>query len=168
MTIDKKQLTKLSPEERIKKLKLMEEERKKEVNEIEELIKKSMHELKTDKIAGEIAPEQRAVDISRLFETKGEDRLERTAREEAPQLVKGTKGYQALVQTYEAYSQLTKFYGKISMGGNLTAEERNTINRIDEQIGVAERYMTEGEKAASKLDASRMVLYKLKKETGLH
>ena len=168
MTIDKKQLTKLSPEERIKKLKLMEEERKKEVNEIEELIKKSMHELKTDKIAGEIAPEQRAVDISRLFETKGEDRLERTAREEAPQLVKGTKAYQAIVQTYEAYSQLTKFYGKISMGGNLTAEERNTINRIDEQIGVAERYMTEGEKAASKLDASRMVLYKLKKETGLH
>ena len=63
MTIDKKELTKLSPEERIKKLKLMEEERKKEVNEIEELIKKSMHELKTDKIAGEIAPEQRAVDI---------------------------------------------------------------------------------------------------------
>ena len=167
MTIDKKQLTKLSPEERIKKLKLMEEERKKEVNEIEELIKKSMQELKTDKIAGEIAPEQRAVDISRLFETKGEDRLERTAREEAPQSAKGTKGYQALVQTYEAYSQLTKFYGKISMGGNLTAEERDAINRIDEQIGVAERYMTEGEKAASKLDASRMVLYKLKKETGL-
>ena len=168
MTIDKKQLTKLSPEERIKKLKLMEEERKKEVNEIEELIKKSMQELKTDKIAGEIAPEQRVVDISRLFETKGEDRLERTAREEAPQSAKGTKGYQALVQTYEAYSQLTKFYGKISMGGNLTAEERDTINQIDEQIGVAERYMTEGEKAASKLDASRIVLYKLKKETGLH
>ncbi|MBS3105888.1 hypothetical protein J4234_06560 [Candidatus Woesearchaeota archaeon] len=168
MTIDKKELTKLSPEERIKKLKLMEEERKKEVNEIEELIKKSVHELKTDKIADEIAPEQRAVDISRLFETKGEDRLERTARQEAPSnLMRGNRGYQAMVQTYQAYSQLTKFYGKISMGENLTAEERDTINRIDEQIGVAERYMTEGEKAASKLDASRAVLYKLKKETGL-
>ena len=168
MTIDKKELTKLSPQERIKKLKLMEEERKKEVNEIEELIKKSMHELKTDKIAEEIAPEQKAVDISRLFETRGEDRLERTARKEAPSnLTRGNKGYQALVQTYQAYSQLTKFYGKISMGDNLTAEERDTINRIDEQIGVAERYMTEGEKAASKLDASRAVLYKLKKETGL-
>ena len=144
MTIDKKELTKLSPEERIKKLKLMEEERKKEVNEIEELIKKSVHELKTDKIADEIAPEQRAVDISRLFETKGEDRLERTARQEAPSnLMRGNRGYQAMVQTYQAYSQLTKFYGKISMGENLTAEERDTINRIDEQIGVAERYMTE-------------------------
>ena len=168
MTIDKKELTKLSPQERIKKLKLMEEERKKEVNEIEELIKKSMQELKTDKLAEEVAPEQRAVDISRLFETSGEDRLERTAREEAPSNIKrGTRGYQAMVQTYQAYSQLTKFYGKISMGGNLTSEEGDTINRIDEQIGVAERYMTEGEKAASKLDASRIVLRKLKKETGL-
>ena len=167
MTIDKKELTKLSPEERIKKLKLMEEERKKEVNELEELIKKSMHELKTDKIAGEIAPEQRAVDISRLFETKGEDRLERTAREEAPQLIKGTKGYQAIVQTYEAYSQLSRFYSIVSMGGNLTEEQKTAIGQIGERISTAERYMTEGEKSASKLDASRIVLYKLKKETGL-
>jgi len=167
MTIDKKELTKLSPEERIKKLKLMEEERKKEVNEIEELIKKSMHELKTDKIAGEIAPEQRAVDISRLFETKGEDRLERTAREEAPQLIKGTKGYQAIVQTYEAYSQLSRFYSIVSMGGNLTEGQKTAIGQIGERISTAERYMTEGEKSASKLDASRIVLYKLKKETGL-
>ena len=168
MTIDKKELTKLSPRERIKKLKLMEEERKKEVNEIEELIKKSMQELKTDKIAEEIAPEQRAVDISRLFEAKGEERLERTAREGAPQLVKGTKGYQALVQTYEAYSQLSKFYSIVSMGGSLSEEQKTAIGQIGERISTAERYMTEGEKAASKLDASRVVLYKLKKETGLH
>ena len=168
MTIDKKELTKLSPGERIRKLKLMEEERKKEVNEIERLIKESMHELKTDKIAEEIAPEPRAVDISKLFETSGEDRLERTAREEASSNIRrGTRGYQAMVQTYEAYSQLTEFYGKISMGESLTSDERNAINRIDEQIGVAERYMTEGEKAASKLNASRAVLYKLRKGTGL-
>ena len=167
MALDKKELTKLSPGERIKKLKLMEEERKKEVNEIERLIKESMRELKTDKIAEEIAPEQRAVDISRLFEANGEERLERTARKDAPRLAKGTKGYQAIAQTYQAYSQLTKFYGKISMGAGLTVEEKEAINRIDEQIGVAERYMNEGEKAASKLDASRVVLYKLKKGTGL-
>ena len=168
MTIDKKEIARLSLQERIKKLKLMEEERKKEVNEIEELIKKSMQELKTDRIAEEIAPEQRAVDISRLFEAKGEERLERTAREGAPQLVKGTKGYQALVQTYEAYSQLSKFYSIVSMGGSLSEEQKTAIGQIGERISTAERYMTEGEKAASKLDASRIVLYKLKKETGLH
>lgn len=158
MTIDKKELAKLSPQERIKKLKLMEEERREEVNEIEELIKKSMHELKTDKIAEEIAPEQKSVDISRLFQTTGEDRLERTAREEAPTTGGGTRGYQAIVQTYEAYSQLK------AMGTSLTNEQ---IADIRDRLNTAERYMTEGEKAASKLDASRAVLYKLKKETGL-
>jgi hypothetical protein len=157
MPIDRRELTKLSPEERIKKLKLMEEERKKEVSEIEELIKKSMQELKTDKIAEEIAPEQRAVDISRLFEAGGE-RLERTAREESPALAKGTKGYQAIVQTYETYSQLK------ALGSSLTNEQ---IADIRDRLNTAERYMTESEKAASKLDASRAVLYKLKKETGL-
>jgi hypothetical protein len=105
MTIDKEELVKLSPQERIKKLKLMEEDRKKEVDEIEILIKQSMQELKTDKLADDIAPEQRAVDISRLFETTGEQRLERTAREEAPPtaLMKGSREYQAFMQTYQDY-----------------------------------------------------------------
>lgn len=167
MTIDKNQLKKLSPSERIKRLRLMEEERKKEVDEIEILIRESMRQLKTDKIAEEVAPEPRAVDISRLFETTGEEMLERTAKREAPLLVKGTKGYQAIVQTYEAYSQLSKFYSIVSMGGSLTEEQKTAIGQIGERINTAERYMTEGEKAASKLDASRIVLYKLKKETGL-
>ena len=168
MTIDKKELTKLSPEERIKKLKLMEEERKKEVNEIERLIKESMQELKTDKLAEEVAPEQRAVDISRLFESRGEDRLERTAREGAPHAFgRGTRGYQALVQTYEAYSQAIKLYSSVSMGGSLSEEEKRLMGDIIERVNTAERYMTDSEKVASKLDATRAVLYKLKKETGL-
>ena len=168
MTIDKKELTKLSPAERIKKLKLMEEERKKEVNEIEKLIRDSMHELKTDKIAEEIAPESRAVDISKLFETSGEDRLERTAREEAPANVRrGTRGYQAMVQTYEAYSQAVSLYSAVSMGISLGEEEKRLMGDIIERVNTAERYMTASEKVASKLDATRAVLYKLKKETGL-
>ncbi len=168
MPLNKKQLSRLSPEERLKKLKLMEEERKKEVAEIEVLIKESMQALKTDRIAEEVAPEQRAVDISRLFEARGEDRLERTAREEAPSASgRGTREYQAIVQAYEAYSQLSKFYSIVSMGGSLSEEQKTAIGQIGERITVAERYMTEGEKATSKLDASRAVLYKLKKETGL-
>ena len=168
MTIDKKELTKLSPAERIKKLKLMEEERKKEVNEIEKLIRDSMHELKTDKIAEEIAPESRAVDISKLFETSGEDKLERTAREGAPANVRGgNRGYQAIVQTYEAYSQLQKLDKALSIYGSLSEEQIDALGQIGEKINRVERYMTEAEKTASKLDASRAVLYKLKKETGL-
>lgn len=167
MPIDKEELSKLSPQERIKKLKELEEERKKESSEIEELIKKSMQELKNDKLAGEIAPEQKTVDISRLFEPSREQRLERTARREAPAFMRGSKSYQAFVQTYNDYTQLKTFYGVISTGGTLTEEHLFSIGEIGERINKAERYMTEGEKSASKLDASRFVLYKLKKETGI-
>ena len=168
MTLNKKELSKLSPEERIKKLKLMEEERKKEVGEIEELIKKSMQELKTDKIADDIAPEQRAVDISRLFETSGGQKLERTARE-APAVasMKGARGYQAIVQTYETYSQLKKLDKSLSAYGSLTEEEKSLIGKAGERINFAERYLPESEKVADLLNATRAVLYKLRKETGL-
>lgn len=169
MPLNKEEIAKLSPKERIKRLKLMEEERKKEVDEIESLIKQSMQELKTDKIAEEVAPEPRTIDISRLFEARGEERLERTAREEAPPvaMVKGTKGYQAIIQTYQDYSQLKAFYGIVSMGGSLTEEQIAAVGQIGERISTAERYVPAGEKTASLLDASRAVLYKLKKETGL-
>ena len=168
MSIDKKELSKLSPEDRLKKLKLMEEDRKKEVNEIERLIKESIQELKIDKLAEEVAPEQKAVDISRLFETSGEDALERTARKEAKSnLAKNTRGYRAITQIYQDYSQLKEFYGMVSMGSGLSKEHIAAIGQIGERISAVERYMTESEKSASKLDASRTVLYKLKKETGL-
>lgn len=168
MTIDKKEISKLSPAERIKKLKQMEEDRKKEVNEIEKLIKESMHELKTDRIAEEFSPEPKAVDISKLFEAAGEHGLEGTARKEAPHnLGGGNKGYRAIVQTYEAYSQAMRLYGTVSTGGSLGEEEKRLMSDIMERVNTAERYMTEGEKNASKLDATRAVLYKLKKETGL-
>ena len=169
MVIDKKELSKLSPKERIRKLRLLEEERRKEANEIEGLIRESMKELKTDKIAEEFAPETKTVDISRLFETSAEHNLERTARDGAAlSSAKGTKGYQTLLQIQYDYTKLKKFEYALSTEGALTEEQLASIGQIGERINKAERYMTESEKTASKLDASRMVLYKLKKETGLH
>ena len=166
MSIDKRELGRLSPEQRIRKLKLMEEDRKKEVNEIERMIKESIQELKIDKLAEEVAPEQKAVDISRLFETSAGNTLERTARKEA-KADSNTRGYQAITQIYQDYSQLKEFYGMVSTGSGLSKEQISAIGQIGERISTVERYMTESEKSVSKLDASRMVLYKLKKETGL-
>ena len=165
MTIDKRELSKLSPAERIKKLKLMEEERKSEVNEIEKLIKESMQALKTDKIAEEVAPEQRAVDISRLFESDSGEALEKTARQ-AQTSAKRAKGYQAIAQVSYDYAQLKKFSGAVSMGGSLTEEEKAAIGKIGERV-TADRYISAGEETASLLDASRATLYKLEKELGL-
>ncbi|MBI2542104.1 hypothetical protein HYV80_05330 [Candidatus Woesearchaeota archaeon] len=166
MTIDRKELSKLSHEERIKKLRHMEEEHKKEVHEIEHLIKESMQSIKTDRIAEEIAPGQKAVDISKLFEAKGEENLESAARE-ARTSSKGTGNYQVVAQTYHDYSQLKEFYGIVSMGSSLTEDQKAAIGQIGERINVAEKYMTSGEKTAEILDASRATLRKLKKETGL-
>ena len=168
MPINKKEFAKLSPEQRIKKLKSMEEERKKEVTEIGRLIKESMQELRTDKIAEEFAPDQRPVDISKLFETTGEERLEKTAREEAPTaLMKGTRGYQAIEQLKYDYSQLKKLDMVLSTYGNLTEEQKRLVNEAGERLNMVERYMTEGEKYATILGAGRAIVQKLRKETGL-
>ena len=166
MPLDKKEFSRLSPEERIKKLKLMEEERKKEVNEIGRLIKESMQELRTARIAEEITPEQRPVDISRLFETADGQRLERTAKQKAPlaTFMKGTRNYQANSQIEYDYSQ-KKSYGTMPMSDS--TEGQRTVGKIGERDTTAGRYMTEGEKSASILNPSKATLHKLKKETGL-
>ena len=161
--IDKKEFSRLSPEERLKKLKHLEEERKKDVDEIEQLIKQSMQEIRTDKLAGEIAPEQKAVDISRLFEKEKEGKLEKTARQNAPIAV----NYHASTQVYQAYSLLSEFYGIVAGGSRLTQEQLNAIGDMGERLNFAEKYMTESERTSSKLDAGKAVLYKLRKATGL-
>lgn len=169
MPLNKKELSKLSPEERIKRLKLLEEEHKKEVNEIGRLIKESMQEIKTEKLAEEIAPEQKAVDISRLFETAAGEKLERTAREEAmaATFVKGARGYNPIQQVEYTYSQVNRLNSALSAYGSLNKEEKKLVGEIGERLNIAERYMTESEKVASKLNATKAVLYKLMKETGL-
>ena len=167
MTIDKKELTSLSPEERIKKLKLMEEERKKEVNEIERLIKESVQEIKTEKIAEDFAPEAKQVDISRLFETTGEQKLERTAREGAPaaSFGKGARGYHAFVQAYQDYSSLKKLAG-YAAAGNLSHEHLAAVDAIGERIDKT-RYETASSELANILVASRAALHKIRKYSGM-
>ena len=83
--MDKKELAGLSPENRIKRLKEMEksieEEKKQQLEELTTLIKQSMQELRTGKLASEITPQPRKVEMSNLFERPGENELERTARQ---------------------------------------------------------------------------------------
>ena len=162
--IDKKELTRLSPEERIKKLKHMEGQRKKEVTEIEKLINESMQEIRTEKIAEEIAPKQKAVDISRLFQNSNETKLEKTAGQSSQ---KAATGYQTFAQTYNDYSILKEFHGVVAIGGMLSSDEKKLVGQIGERINVFEKYMSPSEKTANTLIASKMILYKLRKEIGL-
>jgi hypothetical protein len=171
MSVDKKALSKLSPTERLKKLRLLEEEQKKNSAEIEKLIKESEKDLKADELAEKVRPQQREVDISNLFEVPKEDsgNLEHTARMEgrgdgAAEIT----GYQALMQTYKDYSKLKEFYGVIQEGDNLSREQVKTLGKIGERILFAEKYMSDGEKIDNLLSPSKSILYKLKKETGLN
>ncbi len=68
MTADLKEIKKLSPEERIKRLKKIEEENKKEINEAEKLIKDSIREINIQEEIREVPiPQIKAVDIESLF-----------------------------------------------------------------------------------------------------
>lgn len=164
MAIDKKELTKLSPKERIKKLKLMEEERKKEVDEIEHLIKESMQELKTDKIAEEIAPEQRAVDITRLF-VGGGGELEKTVEVKQPSRVRGKGEYHAFAQAYQDYSSLKKIIGYAAMG-SLSQDQLEAVDKIGERLDRTKYEPVSGELAGI-LVASVAALKKIRKYAGL-
>ena len=63
-----KEIKKLSPEERIKRLKKIEEENKKEINEAEKIIKDSIREIDVkEKIKDLPIPQIKAVDIESLF-----------------------------------------------------------------------------------------------------
>ena len=110
MTINKRQLDRLSPEERIKKLRQLKSAKAKEVSELDTLIKQSTEELKTTKLAEEIAPEQKPVDISSLFEATGQN-LEAAASEPG---IQANAAYQRIVQLYHDYSQLKSLYGAVS------------------------------------------------------
>ena len=166
MSIDKKELEKLQPEDRIKRLKHLEEQRKKDVAEIETLIKEYEKQIRTRKLADEIAPNQKPVIIADLFEVHAFNELENTARQEMPRFSGKSVQYLA-VQSYSDYSTLKEFYGIVSVGMRLSDEQLVAIGEIGERLNIAEKYMTDSEKTASKLDSNRVLLYKLMKETGL-
>ena len=65
------EIKKLSPEERIEKLKKIEEENKKEINEAEKIIKDSIREINVkEKIKDLPIPQIKAVDIESLFSSE--------------------------------------------------------------------------------------------------
>jgi len=83
MSIDKTELEKLSPAERIKKLKELGAERKKEIEEAEDLIKRTEAEIERERTIPDIElPEFEPVDISKMFQAAGG--LEGTVAQEAP------------------------------------------------------------------------------------
>ena len=165
--LNKDELKRLSPRERLKRLKQLEGERKTEADQIETLIKESMKELRTDEVASEVAPEARDVDIGRLFEAEEEPRLERTIREETREEAEesGPLRYfsaSRVLEDYEALQDITY----ASMMGTMSKAQMESLDQIGERLDRA-KYVSASREAADILVASRATLHKIKKYAGL-
>jgi len=159
-----KDLKKLKPQDRIKKLKALEEKRKGEITEIENLIKDSEKEIKTDEVAEEITPAQTEVDISKLFEEDSAE-LEATVKKEAPSKDEEQQDYISFQQAYGDYQQL-KDITYASMMGPITMAQMGDIDQIGERLDQT-KYHSASKEAANILVASKAVLYKIRKYAGL-
>ena len=160
---DIKELKKLRPTDRIKKLKELGKKRKGEITEIEDLIKDSEKELKTDEVAEEITPEQTEVDSGRLVEEETTE-LEATVRKESPPAEGGDQGYMSLRRADDDYTAL-KDIAYASMMGPITTAQANEIDKIGERLDKT-KYQTASQEIANSLVASRAALYKIKKYAG--
>ena len=159
----KKELKKLSPRDKVKRLKELEEKRKTEMTKIEDLIKDSEKELKAEKVADEVAPRPLEINIGRLFED-GAGRLERTAKERAPKAAE-SREYIPFKQLYNDYTQLQSIV-YTSMAGPLTQTQLEAVDRIGERLDRT-KYQPSSAEVANILVASRSALYKIRKYAGM-
>lgn len=160
----KRELKKLRPKDRLKKLKELEEKRKVEMIDIEDLIKDSEKHVKTEEVAEEIAPQQEEVDIGKLFREEAEQ-LERTVKKEAPETDEDKQGYVPFKQVYNDYSTLQDI-GYASMMGPLTPNQMDAVDKIGERLDKT-KYQTASQEVANILVASKAVLYQIRKYAGV-
>ncbi len=161
---NKEELSRLPLSERIKRLKELEEQRKKEMEEIEGFLEDSERELKTQKIAEDITPIQKEVDISDLFENEEEKQPD----SDKPAIVEDDTGkvrYLGLNDALEDYEEL-KGITYASMDGGLTDRHMQTLDKIGERLSNI-NYQNAGKEIANVLVASKAALYKIKKYAGI-
>ncbi len=152
--LDKEELAKLSPQERIQRLKKLEEESKKEIAEAEKLIKKSEEELKRDGMESKLAiPESRQIDISDLFEPP-QSQLEQTAQEAHEEEPSQEQLQYMVNQAYEEAAQLA-----YEQGGEDVLDRVDALGERLEKIN----YHSLSDQAVNKVVATRSLLYKIKK-----
>ncbi len=151
-------IKKLSPEERIKRLKKIEEENKKEINEAEKIIKDSIREIDVkEKIKDLPIPQIKAVDIESLFspeekevfaakrykdlrvrhveEETAEIPLEETVEQEKPEITK---------EELEAHRQYQILANKLRREPteNVVQELENIYQQAREGTGITGEQMT--------------------------
>lgn len=156
--LNKAELDKLTPAERIRKLRKIEEENRREIEEAEKLIQRTQTEIEREKLTESVkVPETRAIDIGRLFGEEKES-LETTVREEAP-ITEGPKEESQLYQLAQAYEEVKELYQSEEP---LNEKQLEWIDRLGERVEKA-RYETLSKDVANLVVATRSLVYKIRK-----
>lgn len=167
------EIKKLSPEERIKKLKGVKEKNKKEINEAEKLIRDSIREINIQEEIKDLPiPQIKAVDIESLFspeekevfaakrykdlrhveEETAEIPLEETVEKEKPGITKeeleAQKQYQILElrrePTENVVQEIENIYRQVRETGGVTGEQMTRAYAADVVAGERQRDIERG------------------------
>ena len=142
-----KELEKLSPEERIARLKEIEEEDKKEIERAHELIKESQDEMEIEeKIKHVKPPERNEVNVSDLF--KQEDGLEETVEKEKIQVneeeMRKQHDYFRGLKTEQIEQRAEYLQNKVQEAGYMSNEQRNEVSSMYQEIKEREEGIKSG------------------------
>lgn len=153
--LDKEELKKLTPDERIKKLKKIEEENRKEIEKAGELIQKTEAEITRENIAESIKiPETKTIDIEDLF--RKEQNLETTVKEEAPSEEKEEGPLYQLAQDYQEVK------GMLYNSEDLNENQLEWIDQLGERVEKI-KYQSTSDQLANLVVATKSIVHKLKK-----
>lgn len=156
--LNKEELEKLTPAERIKRLKKIEEENKKEIEEAEKLVKQTEAEIAREKIAESVeVPAPTPVDIGSLF--REEPSLETTVREEAHPTHEEAGAESQLYQLAQAYEEVREM---AYSNEPLNEEQLEWIDRLGERVEKA-KYESFCREAANLVVATRSLIHKIRK-----
>jgi len=124
--MDINEIKKLSPEERIKKLKELEEERKKEQEEANKLIQESIDEIKREELVKQIeVPEQEHVNIDDLFAAESENLEQTVAREPTPEVE------EEIGHLYNRLGELKETFQETEY---MNAQQRKELNQAEQRL----------------------------------
>jgi hypothetical protein len=143
-----KDIEKLSPEERIRKLKELEEKNKKEIEQAHTLIKETEEEIKIeDKLKHVKPPESEEIIVGNLFKKGGED-LESTVEAEKPKVtqedIKQQQQYLHQLPTQQIEQRAGYIHQQIQDTGYISNEQRAEISNIYQEIKGREEGIRKG------------------------
>jgi len=154
------ELKRLSPEERLKKLKEFEDQRKKDLEETQKMIKSSMEEARREKAVEDVdIPDSEPVNIDKLFDSD-EENLESAVHAEH-QAFDNADGENLSYQLKQDFEELKNLSYK-----ELDQYEVGKLEEIEDRLGKVS-YENASKDMAQQLVTSKGIVYNIKKYGGL-